>query len=1641
MKKSKFKKIIILVFIAVVVIFAYNLFRAFTTGKQILSITTSREFSTNSNIEAVVSVKDKETKQSIKSNIKVELRDDKNKKVKNFKQTYKIEEGENATVSVPLPKNIEQGKYTLKFTSNSGIKKDTEEIDISITDKSSSDVIISLDKGIYKPGDEVNFRALLISKKDDTPKQEDVEVSIFDANDNRVYINKTKTSEFGIVYGKFTLAKEVNSGEYKISVSSKNVKTSKMFTVNPYTVPTFEVTLNTENETYKLNETATISVNSKYFFGEPVTNATVTGTINDKEFSGLTNENGIFEYPYELKETGKYDIDIQVVDSSNYLIEASKSIYASNNPFELEIFPEHGNLIQGVENKIYFITKKIDATPVKTYIEVNVGDLSKQVVTDEAGIGILTLNSDEISRLDYNAEISASASDLSGENSSSIFDVTIEPYKGTVVSLDKLKYKQNEDITLNLKSSTDVTNKQIFIYKNNNLLKIVSTDKDEVTVNLGDTYGLIDIYTKNNLRRNYFWDDYLESYDSNYTKKTIFITPEKALNINIETDKEEYKPGDKVNLSIKTTNENNENVEAGVLVSILDEAILSLADNDLSIDNIKLALSDIELSDEITMADLYAEILDETAENKLRVALLKQENGNPNIVQSSTSYYNKARQEYIVRAVLSGAITLFMICMYIGRKTTKFNKVLIAIINILALYLVCYGTLYELLYYEFDLSEIFTWVIPGIITLILYALVLYKLSNWIFNAITDLVLLPAIYMFITNLIASKFDYFDRSIVFVIAIFIPAIIMTILVVLARKFKLNNFWNTIKNLAIKLTIIEVVYVLSFLLSGIFSIDAFPVIIIIILIIYWLAQKVYSGGKTTEEKKTVIEITNSSTVLFISIALILGLIGIIYLYNSSTNNIVPAAAQISFEDIDRTDIAFNESISEGATSKGDSFLDGFATFSSDVKSSEVEESKVEESAETEKIENNVRKVFLESLAFIPEVVTTNGEAKTTIDLSDNITTWNIQTVGNTKDGRLGHNSSNFKVFKKFFIDFTLPTNSVVTDKTNIPITIYNYTDGELSVNLKVKENNWASIGTYQTNVTLLSNSTQMIYVPVELLKSGEQTLRIEANANGVSDIVEKTFTVSTNGLKKTKVVSSGTAEKKLELDHFTTEEAIENTRKLNVKLYPSIISQTVEGMENILSMPNGCFEQTSSSLYPDILALKYLEDTGLDAPEIKEKALDYISQGYQKLLTYETDTVGGYSLYGDNPAENVITAFGLMEFTDLKEVYDIDEKVTNNMIEYLFSEQNLDGTFDINSTYIGSASSTDDLAMNAYIIWALSEACPEDKRIEKSIEYLEDKLSDAKDSYTIALMANAFSNVESDSTKKAIDKLMEKVKEDDEGGAYIPSEVKDYWGTSGRYQNIQATALASMVLTKEKAHNTTNKTFLQYIVSHKDSFGTWSTTQATILALKAINIANSNGSLSNQKITASVNGNEKIIEIGDNPLDLYEVTFDKIENENKISLNIPKGNAYYEIIEEYYVNYSTLDSIENSQIAVTQTIDQEVKVNDIIHQNITVTNLINDEIRNGLVQISIPQGCSVVEESLAKLEYQSLIEKYEYNYNTINLYLRNFKDKANINLNLEYRANYPEQITGAMIRVFDYYNPSNEGFAMPVNIIVTE
>ena len=128
-------------------------------------------------------------------------------------------------------------------------------------------------------------------------------------------------------------------------------------------------------------------------------------------------------------------------------------------------------------------------------------------------------------------------------------------------------------------------------------------------------------------------------------------------------------------------------------------------------------------------------------------------------------------------------------------------------------------------------------------------------------------------------------------------------------------------------------------------------------------------------------------------------------------------------------------------------------------------------------------------------------------------------------------------------------------------------------------------------------------------------------------------------------------------------------------------------------------------------------------------------------------------------------------------------------------------------------------------------------------------------------------------------------------------------------------------------------------------------------------------------------------------------------------------------------------------SSEYTVSQVLNSSLNVNDFITQDITITNNSGKTVANGIAKIYIPQGCSVDESSLLQMKYEGIIEKYEYNYSTINIYIRDFANSEFVPLQIKYRTMYPEKVTGALVEFYDYYNPETEGIAVPIQITVNK
>src|SRR3989442_15043970 len=142
-----------------------------------------------------------------------------------------------------------------------------------------------------------------------------------------------------------------------------------------------------------------------------------------------------------------------------------------------------------------------------------------------------------------------------------------------------------------------------------------------------------------------------------------------------------------------------------------------------------------------------------------------------------------------------------------------------------------------------------------------------------------------------------------------------------------------------------------------------------------------------------------------------------------------------------------------------------------------------------------------------------------------------------------------------------------------------------------------------------------------------------------------------------------------------------------------------------------------------------------SGID-PAIIEKARGLLEGSYKKLTGFESRTKGD-EWFGADPGHEALTAYGLMQFTDMAQVRSVDKEMLDRTRTWLLSRRDGKGGFSMNPKALDSFGGAPADTTNAYIVWALIESG--EKGLDKEIAFVKASAGSSQDSYIIALGAN--------------------------------------------------------------------------------------------------------------------------------------------------------------------------------------------------------------------------------------------------------------------------------------------------------------
>ena len=698
-------------------------------------------------------------------------------------------------------------------------------------------------------------------------------------------------------------------------------------------------------------------------------------------------------------------------------------------------------------------------------------------------------------------------------------------------------------------------------------------------------------------------------------------------------------------------------------------------------------------------------------------------------------------------------------------------------------------------------------------------------------------------------------------------------------------------------------------------------------------------------------------------------------------------------------------------------------------------------------------IREYFPETLYFNPAILTDEqGNASIALTMADSITTWRLTSMASSLTGALGSGASAIRVFQDFFADIDLPVTLTQNDQVSIPIAIYNYLPGKQDVRLKLAQEGWFELVNDVPEKTLALNSGQVdvVYFTLKVKEIGWHKLTVHAFGSQMSDALARQIEVVPDG-EKIELTWNGRLNQDIAQTVTIPQAAIDGASKILVKIYPGILSQIVEGMDAILQMPSGCFEQTSSSTYPNVLVLDYMKQAKLITPEIQMKAESYITTGYQRLLSYEV-AGGGFEWFGNPPAHNILTAYGLMEFSDMAQVHEVDPNVISRTQQWLISQQGADGSWTPTQQYLDEVASrfANDVVRNtAYIAWALLSTGYTGEPADRALAFLKNKRAEITDTYTLALIANAFvwRDPAGADAAAVIDTLLKKKQEQD-GKIWWKAETPTAMYGDGESANIETTALVALALLKTEKHHDTIGKIITYLIDSKDSYGTWHSTQATILTMKALilSIKNATGKI-HADATILVNGKavDNVVLTPENAdvLRQFDLKDQTQKGENQVQIKFAgEGGALYQIVARYYLPWKQRPLEQQPPMTIEVKYDKtQLAQNDLLTAQVTVKNNRAARANMIIVDLGIAPGFEVQSADLAALVENKTISKFNLTGRQIIVYLDHVDQQTPVTFSYALKAKFPVKVKTPKSTVYEYYNPAVKHDAQPQELVVRE
>ena len=770
---------------------------------------------------------------------------------------------------------------------------------------------------------------------------------------------------------------------------------------------------------------------------------------------------------------------------------------------------------------------------------------------------------------------------------------------------------------------------------------------------------------------------------------------------------------------------------------------------------------------------------------------------------------------------------------------------------------------------------------------------------------------------------------------------------------------------------------------------------------------------------------------------------------MFFSSSNSLRSGRQQKVSYDEKFADVAFdrsNESHSTAEMDKGDGPGIGFAPPASAVREDRparrmgnLDDARAGASPVAEP-EMRVRKRFVETLVWASEIVTdAAGKADYTFDLADNITSWRALVEAVDGKGRLGTHESQLVTFQPFFARLDLPVHLTQHDRIELPIAVHNYAKLAQKITLEIALAPWFEVegADAVTTLELAPEGVAGHKATLVAKQFGKHVLRITAKTADFADAIEREVEVVPDGERieggKSGRLRAGPVDLEIPAD------LTPGTVRAWLRVHPGVASDIQSGLEAMLKIPNGCFEQSSSTNYPNVLISRYLTSVDRLSPAVSIKIHSVLAQGLQKLLTFH-DGRGGFGMYPGRTPQVHLTAYALMQLAQMAKVIDVEPALLAKVADRL--KQDLRPP-----SRRGEAGH--DPEQLAFACWAMLESGVSRAELAGPLDALARLVHDGRlTAYGEALALQSFvDEVDSAVATPLLRNYARLAEKAGDGMVRWRSEGRTMMHGYGAAVEIDTTALIARAMARRGEHTALARDAVNWLIQARDPAGLWVTTQSTALVLLALVEGAGKPAPFTEPVSIGVNVNGRgadgisIAPANGDVVHGIEITSLLVPGANRVAIDLARNDLplTYTIAWRGYRDWRGERGGRQALDLDVAYPDRPIQVAEPFKVRVTYRSGLAHDSGPLMLALGVPPGCAVEEHLLRVLVNGRIVDRFEHRGRQVVLYLPSLAPGNAVSLEIGMRASRRLRGRTPESDLYAYYSPELRDREVPVAIDV--